>query len=45
MKDAHALGAVLQIGQVMLTMPHSMALLGIKEGIVVTLVSATAGLW
>ncbi|KAK9909836.1 hypothetical protein WJX75_008176 [Coccomyxa subellipsoidea] len=37
--------ACAQIGQVMLTMPHSMALLGISEGIVVTLVAAIAGLW
>ncbi|BDA43337.1 Auxin transporter-like protein 1 [Coccomyxa sp. Obi] len=37
--------ACAQIGQVMLVMPHSMALLGIKVGIVVALVAAIGGLW
>lgn len=35
----------MQIGQVMLVMPHSMALLGIKVGLVVALVAAIGGLW
>ncbi|CAK0780708.1 hypothetical protein CVIRNUC_005147 [Coccomyxa viridis] len=34
-----------QIGQVMLVMPHSMALMGVRNGIVIAFVAALGGLW
>ncbi|CAL5221589.1 g3807 [Coccomyxa viridis] len=37
--------ACAQVGQVMLVMPHSMALMGVRNGIVIAGIAALGGLW